>query len=41
MADPLRAASVGVRNPVETLEPDKVHGLIKSFNTQPDGREVV
>ncbi len=36
MANPLRAAVVGLRNHAGTLEPDKGHGLIKSFKAQPD-----
>lgn len=32
---PLRAAIVGLRNHAGTLEPDKNHGLIKSFRAQP------
>lgn len=36
MADPLRAAIVGLRNHAGTLEPDSGHGLIKSFQAQPD-----
>ena len=33
---PLKAAIVGLRNHAGTLEPDKNHGLIKSFKAQPD-----
>jgi predicted dehydrogenase len=36
MADALKAAIVGLRNHAGTLEPDKGHGLIKSFKAQPD-----
>jgi len=36
MADPLRAVIVGLRNHAGTLQPDKGHGLIKSFKAQPD-----
>ena len=34
MADLLRAAIVGLRNHAGTLEPDKGHGLIKSFTKE-------
>lgn len=33
---PLKAAIVGLRNHAGTLEPDKNHGLLKSFRAQPD-----
>ncbi|MCE7988017.1 MAG: gfo/Idh/MocA family oxidoreductase [Caldilinea sp. CFX5] len=33
---PLKAAIVGLRNHAGTLEPDRNHGLIKSFKAQPD-----
>lgn len=33
---PLKAAIVGLRNHAGTLEPDKNHGLLKSFKAQPD-----
>ena len=36
MADPLKAAIVGLRNHAGTLEPDRGHGLIKSFQALPE-----
>lgn len=36
MSQKLKAAIVGLRNHAGTLEPDKNHGLLKSFKAQPD-----